>query len=188
MYPFTNPENSGFFISFKRMYKTHLIFYLIFLFIYSSCRRQEFSVKVSIPQNSGLAAPLYKAFEIKDGKLYEINEFLWDTLMKPQILKTYKIDDSLIEKIKKVISATDSLGHHTGMCEITLGWPRFFISFNDNGRKREGFVANVYREHVYRIIDVFNQVIPDYKIKYDKEELIEREKKCKEDLLNNVSY
>lgn len=166
------------------MPKAYIIFLIIFLFIYSSCRQNEFSVKISIPQNSGIASPMYKGFEIKGDKLYEINEgFLLDTLRRPEILKTYKISDSLFEKIKRVVSVTDSLGNHTGMCEITLGWPRFFISFNDNGRKREGFVANVYREHIYRIIDLFNQASPDYKIRYDKEELIEREKRCNDGLL-----
>ena len=170
------------------MLKRFLIFLICLLPIYISFGQQEFSVRISIPQRSGLASADYKAFEIKGNKLYEIKEgYLWDKSAKPKILKKYKIPDSLLKEFKRVISKTDSLGSHTGLCDISLGVPRFFISFNDKGRMRDGFIANVYRDHIFRIVDLFNKIIPGHLIiNYNKDELIQTEEKCKEELLRRV--
>ncbi len=154
---------------------------IVSIFFIQTCfAQEEFSVRISIPQGSGLASAPYQAFEIMKGKLNVISEwYLWDTLAKDKILETYEIDDSLLAELKKIIAQTDSIGNHYGLCDIVFGRPRFFISFNDNGRKQGGLIANVYREHVYKIVDLFNTIYPDGDvIDYNKKDLIKQEKKC----------
>ncbi|MCC7298669.1 MAG: hypothetical protein IT244_10085, partial [Bacteroidia bacterium] len=54
-----------------------------------------------------------------------------------------------------------------------LGWPRFYISAIAGEKHLEGFISNCYREHIYRFVDLFNQVYPDDMVyNYNKEELI----------------
>jgi len=156
-------------------------FLIVSIFFIQTCfAQEEFSVRISIPQGSGLAGVPYKAFEIIKGKLNVISEgYLWDTLAKDEILEAYAIDDSLLTELKKLIAQTDSIGNNYGLCGIFFGWPRFFISFNDNGRKGGGLIANVYREHVYKIVDIFNIIYPDGDvIDYNKGDLIKQEKGC----------
>ena len=149
--------------------------------------QDEFSVRISIPQSSGIASASYEVFEVRGRKLYIIDEgYLWDTLSKDRVLKKYKISDSLLNELKKAIAETDSIGDHSGRCNFILGWPRFFISFNDNGRKKGGFIANVYRDHVYRIVDVFNKIYPKGDvIDYNKQELMKREKDCEREVFRD---
>ena len=154
---------------------------IISIFFIQTCiAQQEFWVRISIPQGSGLASATYQAYEIIKGKLNVISEgLLWDTLAKDKILKSYEIEDSVLAELKKIIAQTDSVGNHWGLCDIVIGWPRFFISFNDNGRKHGGLIANVYREHVYKIVDIFNAIYPDGDvIAYNKKDLIKQEKQC----------
>lgn len=100
---------------------------------------------------------------------------------KETVTARYPIDSDKMKMLKNTVENTDSLGRETDLCTtIAMGWPRFFIVFNDNGRKKNGFLANVYRERFFVIVDIFNDIYPEGDvISYKKRKLIRQEKRCK---------
>ena len=84
--------------------------------------------------------------------------------------------------LRDLLSGIDSLGHHSAYgCAIQMGWPRFFINVKIDNKEMSGFIANCYREHIFKLVDFMNKCYTNGDIiKYDKVELIEEEKKCNE--------
>ncbi|MCR9173459.1 MAG: hypothetical protein NXI10_13240 [bacterium] len=148
------------------------------------------SLSISIPQNSGLAFVDYKRFEIHNDTLYVIDRTFHISLddsikgnnYKSDTSSFYILDKSELTELRKLLGGIDSLGHHSADgCVIQMGWPRFFIHATFEGKEMNGFIANCYREDIYKLVDFMNKCYPKGQIiKYDKAELIEQEKKCNE--------
>lgn len=164
--------------------KRFFLFYLFLITIQICTSQTNLYVSVSIPQQSGLASADFKTYRIKGDSLFVIyTPELFDTIGKGEILERYKINQKELKRLGDVISKTDSLGQHTALgTPFIMGWPRFLIYVNDNGRKMDGYVASVYRKHIYDIIDVLNEIYPKGKIiSYDKDKLIEQEKRSEKE-------
>ena len=129
------------------------------MFTLEGCSQNTFEVGISIPQSSGIASARFMCYKVKNDTLYVVdNGYAFDTAHKEITVAKYPVSNSLMKKLKEIIAKTDSLGFHSNLCEpIIMGWPRFMIWFNDNGREKDGFVANVYVKDIYDIVDVFNQ-------------------------------
>lgn len=147
-----------------------------------------FTVAISIPQSSGIASARFVNYKVTNDTLYVIdNGCAIDTAHVPVTKAKYPVSKELMQKLKETVAQTDSLGHHFNFCVPTvMGWPRFFIWFDDNGREADGFLANIYRKHIFDIVDVFNEIYPGGLIVYDKQELMKREKECDEDWKQKV--
>lgn len=145
--------------------------------------KTSFTVAISIPQSSGIASARFVRYKITNDTIYVIdNGYAFDTAHIETIKAKYPVSKDLMQKLKDVVSKTDSLGHHFNFCQPTvMGWPRFFIWFDDNGREADGFVANIYKKHIFDVVDVFNEIYPGGLIDYNKNELNKWEKECEEE-------
>jgi hypothetical protein len=146
-----------------------------------------FSVTISIPQRSGIATADYLSYTVTNDTLYVIdNGYLIDTGFEDIIIAKYLVESSKMKKLKDTIAKTDTLGQETDLCSIfIMGWPRFFVYFNDNGRERNGYLANIYRQNFFDIVDIFNEIYPDGDIiNYNRADLIKQESDCMKKLMN----
>ncbi len=152
--------------------------------------QSDLSVSISIPQNSGIAFVNYKTYEIKNDTFYVIERILnisFNESVKGNNYISDTISFSILDKseiieLRSLLNSIDSLGHHSADgCLIQMGWPRFFIYATIDGKEMNGFIANCYREHIFKLVDFMNKCYPKGSIiPYDKAELIEQEKKCNE--------
>lgn len=167
-------------------------FFFITLLSYQATAQSNVSACISIPQNSGLAFVAYEMYVINGETLYVIkrstNMRLIDTSSTTEIMNTYKFDTlatypvskEQLKKLADLIEHTDSLGQQTADgCDFTMGWPRFYIYANYNGKSMDGYIANCYREPIYKIVDLFNKTYPKGDVLgYNKDELILLEANC----------
>lgn len=155
--------------------------------------QREMLVSIHLPKNSGWAFTDYLIYEVSDDCLSVIERSIGLSLDTSNdegnasiaehydTLAQYSISSELQLEMANVLAETDSLGHHTTYCVFSLDWPRFFIYANYKGKEMDGLVAHCYREHIYKIVDVFNKIYPeDDVLSYNKEELLIQEAKCNE--------
>jgi len=166
--------------------------FFILLLSYQAIAQSNISACISFPQNSGLAFVNYEMYVINNGNLYVIKRSFTSTLAEPSnstnskstykfdTLATYPVSKEYLKELAELIEHTDSLGHHTADgCEFTMGWPRFYIYANYNGKSMDGYIANCYREPIYKIVDLFNKIYPKGDVlSYNKDELLILEANC----------
>ena len=157
-----------------------------------SSAQDRVSASFWFPMNSGLALINFHVFEIKDTTLFELEAkrqlywdwdsthpenyppYLFDTLAQYPVTRTQQ--KALIE----VLNATDSFGHHSALgCVFIMGWPRFIIKAQINDRQLDGYIANCYRAHIFRVVDVFNKIYPKGDmLTYNMNDLLKLEVDC----------
>lgn len=166
---------------------------ILFLLISPYSMTQDTTnVSIWFPQNSGLAFVDYAIFTIQDSNFYFIERttntgsfFLNDSLDDKieyayDTLKIYPVTALQLEQLNNLLDKTDAFGHHTADgCIFIQGWPRFLIYSNYKGEEMNGYLANCYRENLFRFIDLFNEIYPDGDVlAYDKNVLIKLEADC----------
>ncbi len=172
------------------MKKLLFLFSLLFVLQHAMAQK-DFQASISIPQNSGLAFVKYHIYEIHNNQLYVIERSIIMNLdtaktknppapFKYDTLATYPVSKEQLLKLTDIVEHTDSLGSNTADgCEFTMGWPRFFIYTSYKDKTMSGYVANCYREHIYKIVDQFNAIYPKGDvITYNQKDLAILEAKC----------
>jgi hypothetical protein len=86
-----------------------------------------------------------------------------------------------IIRLEDLISNLDSIGMQINKCGAHPNTqPSFFLYAKCYARALNGYVQGVYREGIYRIVDIFNELYPPGKaLDYDKIKLITSEADCK---------
>lgn len=171
--------------------KKLLFLFSLLLAFQQAMAQTDFKASLWIPQNSGLAFVKYHIFEIHNDQLYLIERSItanFDTVktknpparFKYDTLAKYPVSNEQLLKLTDIIEHTDSLGHHTAAgCDFAAGWPRFFIYTSYKDKTMSGYVANCYREHIYKIVDQFNKIYPmGDVITYNQKDLAILEANC----------
>lgn len=163
-------------------HKSLFTFFLSFAFIYLYGQdTKNLYLRISIPRGSGLASIGYDIYEIKNDSFYLFYKPMLATFEEAELKeKTHLKKERLIE-FRKLIMETDSFENCVNIWSM-MGSPRFFIYCSDGKKELKGFIANIYREKIFKYIDWLNIASPTGKIIiYNKEELIKREQKYWED-------
>lgn len=140
--------------------------------------KDDFYVKISIPQLSGMAYVPYLNYTLSNRKLYLTNGSLTDS--KFDTLKVYDISENIWQDLKDRLNYQDSLEIVQALgCMPQFGESRFWLTIKIGNKTDSQFIANCYRENYFQFIDLLNEVIPgEKKMEYNKEELLKHEKKC----------
>lgn len=155
------------------------------------------SAEIWFPMRSGLASADFEIYRITGDSLYVLYKPLYFRFALPDSLQpnktknieepshldtlgVYPVSLKMQQQLASILERTDSLGHHSAYgCVFIMGWPRFLIYTEHNDKKMSGYVANCYRKHIFRIVDVFNEIYPEGNIlDYEPDELIQKEKDC----------
>lgn len=157
-----------------------------------SSSKDPLIVSISFPNGSGLLLVQFSQYQLKGDTFFHKMDYpyTFDTTGKTHdtLLEKFQVDTIYISELRKAIdmfTVADSSKDEFDCEGMDMGWPRFFIGFTTDEKHMDCFIANVYREKYYNIVDIFNSMWASKHrgekiMTYNKKELIQREEKCKD--------